>query len=926
MSKPLLIDIETYSDIDLRKSNAYRYTESPQFEILMAAYAVGDDPVQVVFGSDVFDIPGLWDPTVEKIAHNAAFERICFSAAGHRHPGVLLGRRYLNPEHWTDTQSLAALAGYPQKLEQLAHALGGEQKDSAGTLLINWFCKPDRKGNRRMPEDHPEKWAQFVEYCRQDVVTLRDVHKKLPTWPTEHEREVYLTDQRINDRGIQVDTVMAQAAIDAQEDNKLGQFREMQEITGLENPNSNVQLLGWLKGQDLEVENLQAATVTRLLKGDLPEPVERALELRQELALVAAKKYQAALDRVNADGRLRGSFAYHGAHTGRWAGRGVQLQNLPSASLAEKDAPGEVVDRTIAAAVLDLYLGYGADAKTLKALVRPMFTGPFTVVDYSAIEARVVAWLAGEEWALQAFRDGRDIYVETAERMGQGFTRKDGKVACIAAGSPVLTEGGLVPIEEVRPGVRVWDGVEWVAQDGPVYKGEKHVIEYGGLTATEDHLVWIEGEPEPVPFGVAAARGARLQQSGAGRRPVRVGGDYLPGTAIPEGVVPGVRSDALHRVRVGAVAVLGKSVLREVQGVSGVQSAAPRSAEAVQSAYVRTAAVRAWGPKLRRAGDRIPVSVSAGGGAVGSGEPWASGAGHGAGPGEQQRSLRAGEPALGHPETEQQQPPQHAALRMGPAVLALRGEHGAPEALGGGQQGEDPAGRPAGRGGASEGVAVHRGTVAVYDLVNAGPRHRFTVSGVLVHNCLALGYNGGIGSLQAMGAEGSDEKLQYLVTQWRNANPAIVQFWADMQRAFRNGGDAGRIRVEKDGRDRRVILPSGRAMVYHDVRERWVEKWGQQVKQLSFQDPKPPYLRVDTYGGRLTENVTQAVARDVLAGALVSLERAGYDVVGHVHDEVLVQGTYPVEEIAGVLNDLPDWAEGLPIDAAGYNCPRYRKD
>lgn len=627
MVDPLYIDIETYCDIDLRKSNAYRYTESDQFLILMAAYAVGNDPVRVVFGPDVFDIPGLWDPRVEKVAHNAAFERICFSQVqrelllleGRVDPQELKGW-FIRPQEWTDTQALAALAGYPQKLEQLAHALGGEQKDSAGTLLINWFCKPDRKGNRRMPEDHPEKWAQFVEYCRQDVVTLRDVHKKLPTWPTEHEREVYLTDQRINDRGIQVDTVMAQAAIDAQEAIKPGQEQEVRDIAGIENPNSTQQMLAWLNEQGVAIPDMQAKTVERFLGHDLAPAPRRVLELRQELALVAAKKYQAALDRVNADGRLRGSFAYHGAHTGRWAGRGVQLQNLPSASLAEKDAPGEVVDRTIAAAVLDLYLGYGADAKTLKALVRPMFTGPFTVVDYSAIEARVVAWLAGEEWALQAFRDGRDIYVETAERMG-GMTRKEGKVAV-----------------------------------------------------------------------------------------------------------------------------------------------------------------------------------------------------------------------------------------------------------------------------------------------------------------LALGYNGGIGSLRAMGAEGSDEKLQYLVTQWRNANPAIVQFWADMQRAFRNGGQAGRIRVEKDGRDRRVILPSGRSMVYHDVRERWVEKWGQQVKQLSFQDPKPPYLRVDTYGGRLTENVTQAVARDVLAGALVSLDRAGYDVVGHVHDEVLVQGTYPVEEISEVLNDLPAWAEGLPIDAAGYTCPRYRKD
>lgn len=635
MTKPLYLDIETFSDVDLRKSNAYRYTESDQFLILMAGYAVGDDPVEMVFGSDVFDIPGLWDPSVEKVAHNAAFERICFSrvnwdqyefefdAFTHEAKRDL---GYLSPEHWTDTMALAAEAGYPQKLEKLAEALGGELKDSAGTLLINWFCKPDRKGNRRRPEDHPEKWAQFVEYCRQDVVTLRDVHKALPGWPTEHERQVYLTDQRINDRGIRVDMTMAQAAIDAQEENKIGQQAEMVELTGLANPNSTVQLLGWLQAQGAPLPNLQAATVRAALDGDAPETVHRVLELRQELALVAAKKYTAALDRLTGDHRLRGSFQFFGAHTGRWAGRGVQLQNLPRDPLWPKkldgeDTPDWYKDQQIGLAVLDLLTGYGADAKTLKALVRPMFTGPFTVVDYSAIEARVISWLAGEEWALQAFRDGRDIYVETAARMGQGMTRQDGKVAS-----------------------------------------------------------------------------------------------------------------------------------------------------------------------------------------------------------------------------------------------------------------------------------------------------------------LALGYNGGVNSMRAMGAQGTDDALQFIVTQWRNANPSIVQFWADLQAAFRDGGAAGRVTVEKDGADRLIRLPSGRAIVYHDLKERWVEKWGKRVRQISFRDPKPPYLRVDTYGGRLAENVTQAVARDVLAAALVRLDGQGYPVVGHVHDEVLVEGAYPVPEIARVLDELPAWAEGLPIASAGYTCPRYRKD
>ena len=617
----LYCDIETYSDVDLKKSNVYRYVASPQFQILFAWWAVDDEPLQLALGADaVAAIPHLWDDDVTKVAHNAAFERVCFSEFIRRREGGPEG--YLPPEPWLDTMALASEAGYPKSLGHLAVALGAEPKDEAGTRLINLFCRPNRKGHRTLPEEKPAEWQAFLDYGRQDVATLRDVHSKLPGWPTEMERQVYLADQRINDTGIPVDVEMAALAVATAEDNRMVDELEIMALTGISNPGSNPQMLGWLRAQGVEVANLQAATVEALLQDpdSLPGATERVLELRQELALVAAKKYSAALDRVNEDGRLRGSFQFFGAHTGRWAGRGVQLQNLPSATLGEKDAPDHEIETAIAAGVLDLKLGAGASAHTLKALVRAMFTGPFTVVDYAAIEARVVAWLAGEEWALGAFADGRDIYVETAERMG-GLTRKEGKVAV-----------------------------------------------------------------------------------------------------------------------------------------------------------------------------------------------------------------------------------------------------------------------------------------------------------------LALGYNGGINSLRVMGAQGNDKHLQFLVTQWRNANRAIVDLWAEMNNAFVTGDMAvgDHMYVEKDGADRLVRLPSGRAVVYHDLKARWKDTQYGRKRVVSFADPKGPGFRTDTYGGKLCENVTQAVARDILAEALVRLQQNGLEVVGHVHDEVLVRGG-SVPQVTAIMVEKPVWAAGLPIAAEGFSAARYRK-
>lgn len=618
------VDIETYSSVDLRKFGVYAYAASPDFKILMAAWS--EDGGEVFIDLEQEEIRKRFESyreggDVTFVAHNAQFERISFS--------YLLGELYLPPEEWHDTQAIAGEHGFPQRLEDLALALGAEEKDSAGTRLINIFSKPNRKGERTLPEDKPVEWLDFIAYCEQDVYTLIDVDRRLGDWPTEMEQQVFLADQAINDRGIRIDVPMARRAVGVALQNQEWQREAITMLAGVDNPNSQPQMMAWMREEGLPADNLRKETVATLLEGDLTPVQREVLTLRQDLALVASKKYATALESVLPDDRLRGSFKFFGAHTGRWAGRGTQLQNLPREQLE--------TEADTLAAIEKLHREGQADAHTLKALVRAMFTGPFTVVDYSAIEARVVAWLAGEQWALDAFAEGRDIYVETAERMST---------------------------------------------------------------------------------------------------------------------------------------------------------------------------------------------------------------------------------------------PTH----------------------------------PLGR---------YEGKVAV----------------------LALGYNGGTNSLRAMGADGDDAALQRLVDQWRRTNPRIVRLWQRLGDAFGDTGDAGPLlSVTEDedhmGRVVRMHLPSGRAITYHGVRwERYRvtdPKTGRQKTKEGWRyaDPRNPFndrMRIGTYGGRLTENATQAVARDIMAEALVRLEDNGFRVVGHVHDEILVEGEHDVDVIADIMTQVPDWAAGLPVSGEGFTCERYRK-
>lgn len=425
----LWLDTESFSTVDIRKAGAYRYAEDPSTELLMCAYALDDEPVQVAVGlREIYEqVEPFFDQCDDMIyvAHNATFDRLMIG----RHMGMPSGK-FLDPARWMDPSVLASCAGYPPSLDKLTKALGVTQKDSAGTLLINKFCKPNRKGGRNGPDTHPEEWARFVEYCGNDVTAMRDAARKLPS-QSPLERAVWVADQRINDRGVRLDMPMAEAAVAADAVNKAAASQEVIELTGVKNPGSGPQLLAWFSSEGMELGDLTKDTVSEQLAGDhLCDVPRRVLELRQELALASAPaKFKAALTMSNADGRLRGAARYYGAHTGRWAGRGIQLQNLPRKGLNAAD---------LALVMWELMNGYGCSPDELKALVRPLLLGPLTIVDYSQIEARVIAWLAGEQWVLDAFRGGRDIYVETARRMKledpAGKGRQSGKAAVLGFG------------------------------------------------------------------------------------------------------------------------------------------------------------------------------------------------------------------------------------------------------------------------------------------------------------------------------------------------------------------------------------------------------------------------------------------------------------------------------------------------------------
>lgn len=637
----LSIDLETYSGTPLKGTGVYRYSEDPDFEVLLFAYAFDDDPVRVIDIKQGEHLPpevveALTDPAVVKSAFNANFERITIA----RHFGIPTP-----PEQWSCTMVHSMMLGLPASLDGVGKALRLDvQKDQAGRRLIQYFsvpCKPTKANGgrtRNLPRHDPEKWQAFIEYCRRDVEVEREIRRRLAKYPIpEREQKLWEIDQKINDRGFLVDLDLARKAIDADAQHQEKLTQEAVKLTGLENPNSVAQLKAWLEDREgIEVESLNKETLPKLMDQVSPTG-RRVLEIRRELAKTSVKKYEAMERAVCSDNRVRGLFQFYGAsRTGRWAGRLVQVQNLPGTKLPDLELARKLLKE---GRFEDIDMLFGSLPDVLSQLIRTAFIPPkgkkLLVCDYSAIEARVIAWLAGEEWRLEVFRTHGKIYEASASQMFG------------------------VPIEQIT-------------------------------------------------------KGSELRQKG-------------------------------------------------------------KVAE------------------------------------------------------------------------------------------------------------------------------------------------------------LALGYQGGPGALISMGALDmglSEDELPELVTAWRRSNPKIVKFWRDVEEAA--------IRAVKDKRPVKLQydiafipepgilflqLPSGRRLAYAKPRLEIDERFGKEC--ITYMGEKN---RLKTYGGKLTENIVQATARDCLAEAMIRLDNAGYDIVAHVHDEIIAEGDQDIKEMEAVMSEPIPWAPGLPLRADGFETEFYRKD
>ena len=794
----ITIDIETKSDKDISKCGVYAYTDTPYFDILLFAYSIDGQPVQVVDTANGEEIPenvlaALADENVVKRAFNCNFERVCLSKyLRENHPQYFQSYSidedtvgdFLNTESWHCSMIHARTLGLPSSLAEVGEVLGIEQqKMTEGKALIKFFCMPydtiDGVPQFHNPKDYPEKWEIFKAYNKRDVEAELEIDRKLSRFPVPDFiwQEFYL-DQEINDRGILVDMQLADKAISLDAEAKEELTAEMKRLTDVENPNSVYQLLDWLETQGYKSDSLGKAPVQELIK-TAKEPVRSVLRMRLQLSKSSVKKYTAMKNTACSDNRARGMFSFYGAsRTGRWTGRHVQLQNLPQNHLPDLTEAKELVKY---GSFEDIQMLYDDVPDTLSQLIRTAFIPrqgmKFIVADFSAIEARVIAWLAGEEWRMKAFANGEDIYCASASKMfgvpvvkhgENGHLRQKGKVAelaCIAEGQLVLTNHGLKPIERVSVSDKVWDGVKWIPHQGVIYKGKCNVISYDGLTATPDHLVWVEGRITPIPFGIAAATGSQL--------------------------------------------------------------------------------------------------VSTGNGAI--------------------------------------------ALQYSWKNHIFANEKTADEVL------------------------ISKSQSRVYDLKNAGPNHRFTVSGKLVHNC---GYGGSVGAMKAMGADSlglSDAELKQIVTDWREASPHITELWWAVDKAVKKAikektsTETHGLKFSYEAGFLFIELPSGRRLAYAKPRIGENQFGGESVTYMGINAQKK-WDRLESYGPKFVENIVQGIARDLLMYSMQTLSHCF--IVAHVHDEMIIEAPkdMSLEEVCQQMARTPKWAKCLILRADGYECEFYKKD
>jgi DNA polymerase len=948
----LHIDLETFSAADLPKCGLDNYATDPTTGVHCMAFAFDDES------------PFLYAPTPgtglnhkvvehvrnggEVVAHNAAFElaiwnKVCVPK---------YGWPILSPKQMRCTMAQAYAMSLPGALENAAKALGiTQQKDMAGSRIMMQLAKPKADGSFWKPEDAPDKFKRLYDYCKQDVEVERELDRRMMQL-SDKEQRVWVLDQIINQRGIRVDLPAIDNAIAMVEIEKARLDKEMLRVTGgAVGKCTEVQLLiKWIRTQGVELKGLAKADVLDALKiEDMPSVVRKALLLRQEAAKSSTAKLIAMKNRASRDGRVRGCFQYHGASTGRWAHRGIQPGNLPRPRKLTKDDDENVrlilhINELIARnqhQLLDMIYGPTMDAMadSIRGMIIASPGHELVAMDFSAIEARVLAWLAGEEKVLDIFRTHGKIY----EHAASGIYRKDirevtkaerqiGKVACFGPHTQVLTNNGIKSMIAVTQRDLLWDGVEWVQHEGVVCQGSKQVISVAGLEVTPDHLIrtnqtWtrarelassesilrqaLETGSENLPcLGSSGTSMARVIRTWfACNVPVRLRRIWSWITTCVKGEALGATYAPRGKRGIGAK-IFGRmqTSFRTTATGADFSTASPRAS---------TGATTPTTPDMSIMGAEACLYTSPGARIDGNFWPISS------------RS-RVGISRLLN---------LTASMLMGatpPATFGLSAERKTRRT-----NAESAHSR-----------SESRNWRPVYDVVNAGPRHRFTVmtsrGPLLVHNCLALGYGGGVGAFQSMarvyGVKVDDTLADEIKRAWRESHAKIVRYWYDLEKAAINAVELGvvckagpigrQVVFKKSGSFLWCRLPSGRVLCYpYPSVKSITTPWGEDKSALHFWSVNgvtKKWEETKTYGGSLSENITQAVARDLLAEAMLRLHDAGYPVVMHVHDEVVTEiaediGDEVITEIEGIVSVVPDWATGLPLSAEGWRGFRYRK-
>ena len=653
LMKMMSVDIETYSDRDIGDTGAYAYAESPVFSILLIGYMFDNEEESTVIdlggiksveeATDYIELmypeflEALRDPGVVKTAYNANFERTCLA----HYWGEM------DPDQWLCTMVLASTLGLPRSLEEAGKALGlaeDQQKLAAGKALIQYFCKPCKptKSNggrtRNLPSDAPEKWALFKKYNGQDVVAERSILNRLLKYrPTEFEQKLWSWDQRMNDRGVLLDIPFVKGILEYDRKNRERLLAEAQELTGLSNPNSLPQLKRWLNDNGLPMQSVTKETLEAALALQyLPGNVRRMLIIRKNLGKTSTAKYQAMVAAACDDCRLRGILQFYGANrTGRWAGRIVQVHNLPQNKIPDIDYAREIAGE---GRYEDMEILFGDLPFVFSQLIRTAFIAPesmtFVVSDFSAIEARVIAWLAGEEWRLNVFRRGEDIYCASASQMFHlpvekhginGHLRQKGKVAELALGYQGgfgaikrMDTAGSIPDDEIPIIIQNWREASpricklWYTMEAAVktcIKERRPIkIQHGIVFSYEEGILFIK-----LPSGRRIAYwDAKLQVMGDGKEHItyagvdqdtkRWGRQETYGGKLVENVVQAVARDCLA-VNIMRVQAKGYNIVMHIHDEMVVEVPEDDAANAFQQISDCMGTAVPWAPELPLRGD-----------------------------------------------------------------------------------------------------------------------------------------------------------------------------------------------------------------------------------------------------------------------------------------------------------------------------------